>query len=113
MMQLYSLKCPHCGSDLEVEDGLDTFYCKFCGGKVQMSGLSKEAYKAKVRVKELDYEQKIREKELELELEKMKQQKRSRRMSFISDILHNDMVVGFGAIVLSMLFLLLLGLFVK
>lgn len=113
MMQLYSLKCPHCGSDLEVEDGLDTFYCKFCGGKVQMSGLSKEAYKAKVRVKELDHEQRIREKELELELEKLKQQKRNRRMSFISDMLHNDLIVGFGAMVGLILLLLLLALFVK
>lgn len=30
-MELKSLFCPNCGASLEVEDGLDTFFCKYCG----------------------------------------------------------------------------------
>ena len=70
-MKMYSLKCPHCDADLEIKDGLDIFFCQYCGGKIILSGLSKAAYRAKVRVMEMDHEEKLREKEIDQERYKM------------------------------------------
>lgn len=37
-MNTYALKCSNCNGDLTVEDGLDTFYCKYCGYKIVFEG---------------------------------------------------------------------------
>ena len=46
-MELKTLICPKCGGTLEIEDGLDTFFCKYCGNKIIIAGQSDAAYKAK------------------------------------------------------------------
>lgn len=61
-MELKSLFCPNCGAGLEVEDGLDTFFCKFCGSKILLEGQSKAAYDAKVRVKHMEHKERLQEK---------------------------------------------------
>ncbi len=57
-MELKTLKCPNCGADLEIEDGIDTFYCKYCGHKIVLEGQSDAAYEAKAKVKEIEHEEK-------------------------------------------------------
>ena len=32
-MEFVTLKCPNCGASIDIEDGIDTFYCKYCGYK--------------------------------------------------------------------------------
>ena len=44
---MMSLNCPKCNATLDIEDGLDIFFCKYCGNKVILSGMSSSAYKAK------------------------------------------------------------------
>ena len=61
-MELKSLFCPNCGASLEVEDGLDTFFCKYCGYKILLQGQSKAAYDAKVRVKRMEHKERLQEK---------------------------------------------------
>ena len=61
-MELKSLFCPNCGASLEVEDGLDTFFCKYCGYKILLQGQSKDAYDAKVRVKHMEHKERLQEK---------------------------------------------------
>ena len=61
-MELKSLFCPNCGASLEVEDGLDTFFCKYCGYKILLQGQSKAAYDAKVRVKHMEHKERLQEK---------------------------------------------------
>ena len=61
-MELKSLFCPNCGASLEVEDGLDTFFCKYCGYKILLQGQSKAAYDAKVRVKHLEHKERLQDK---------------------------------------------------
>ena len=61
-MELESLSCPNCGASLEVEDGLDTFFCKYCGCKILLQGQSKAAYDAKVRVKHMEHKERLQEK---------------------------------------------------
>ena len=46
-MEFVQMKCPSCGANLEVENGLDSFYCKYCGTKIILSGQSSAAYVAK------------------------------------------------------------------
>lgn len=50
-MELHTLKCPNCDGSLEIEDGIDTFFCKYCGQKIILEGQSSETIKAKVKVK--------------------------------------------------------------
>lgn len=62
-MELKSLHCPNCGAILDVEDGLDTFFCKYCGHKILLEGQSKAAYEAKVRVKHMEHEERMQDKQ--------------------------------------------------
>ena len=52
-MNLFTLECPHCKAALDVEDGLDTFYCKYCGSKLIVEGMSGDSLDARVRLREM------------------------------------------------------------
>ena len=58
-MNVVSLKCPNCGGELEIEDGLDTFYCKYCGHKIVLDGQSEYVIKAKVDVERMKHEERM------------------------------------------------------
>lgn len=58
-MKLHSLNCPNCNGSLEIEDGIDTFFCKYCGNKIVLEGQSKEIINAKVKVKEFQHQENI------------------------------------------------------
>ena len=66
-MRMIKLNCPNCNAALEAEDNLDTFYCKYCGAKIVLSGMSKEAYKSRVRMKQMEHDERMKEKEYEQE----------------------------------------------
>ncbi len=59
-MKFYVLKCPHCGGQLDVEEGLKSFYCKYCGAKVIVD-------QSDLRVREMEHAEFMAEKELEHE----------------------------------------------
>lgn len=61
-MNLKSLSCPNCGACLEVDDGLDIFFCKYCGHKIMLQGQSKAAYVAKMRIKHMEHKERLQEK---------------------------------------------------
>lgn len=61
-MKLNSLSCPNCGASVEIEDGIDTFFCKYCGYKIILEGQSAAAYRAKTRIKELEHDERMVEK---------------------------------------------------
>lgn len=54
-MEMRTLKCPQCDAMLEVDNGLDTFYCQYCGAKIILEGQSKDIVNAKVKLKELEH----------------------------------------------------------
>lgn len=81
-MKLKSLVCPNCGASLEIEDGLDTFFCKYCGYKILLQGQSKEAYYAKVRVKYMDHKERLQEKRNAQERYRMELKQRDKRFTF-------------------------------
>ena len=55
-MDFLRLKCPQCDADLEIENGIDLFYCKYCGCRLMLDGQNKYVVAAKVRQKELEHE---------------------------------------------------------
>lgn len=69
-MRILQLKCPSCGSELEVEDSLDTFYCKYCGTKIILADQSDQLIKAKVDIAKLSHEERMYKMQLEEEKRK-------------------------------------------
>lgn len=66
-MRMIKLNCPNCNAGLEAEENLDVFYCKYCGTKIIMSGMSKEAYKSRVRMKQMEHDERMKDKDHEQE----------------------------------------------
>lgn len=60
-MNLFTLECPHCKAALDVEDGLDTFYCKYCGSKLIVEGMSGDSLDARVRLREMEHEERLQD----------------------------------------------------
>lgn len=81
-MELKSLYCPNCGASLEIEDGLDTFFCKYCGHKILLQGQSKAAYDAKVRLKHMEHKERLQEKRDAQERYRMEFKQKDERRTF-------------------------------
>lgn len=64
-MELITLKCPNCDGALEIEDGIDTFFCKYCGQKIVLQGQSNETINAKVKVKEFQHHENLQKTQLQ------------------------------------------------
>ncbi len=82
-MELITLKCPNCGADIEIENGIDTFYCKYCGYKIILDGQSDAAINAKVRLKELESNERINREKLDFKREKEKEENKAFKYFFI------------------------------
>ena len=82
-MELKSLYCPNCGASLDIEDGLDTFFCKYCGYKIRLEGQSKYAYEAKVRVKNMEHKERLQDKHDAQERYKLEYEKKSEKRAAI------------------------------
>lgn len=79
-MEFHQLKCPNCNATLEIEDGIDTFFCKYCGTKILVDGQSdaKVQAKADVRKAEIELEKQKAEYEHEYKIrEQMNKQSKS------------------------------------
>lgn len=61
-MELKTLYCPNCGAAVTPVDGLDTFYCQYCGYQIHVHGMSDAAYKARTKVKQMEHEERMRDK---------------------------------------------------
>ena len=82
-MELKSLFCPNCGASLDVEDGIDTFFCKYCGYKIMLQGQSKAAYEAKVRVKHMEHKERIQDKKNAQERYRMESARKEQKWALI------------------------------
>lgn len=59
-MELKTLKCPNCGATLDIEAGLDTFFCKYCGNRIIIEK-SDAAYQAQTAEKRFEHERATQE----------------------------------------------------
>lgn len=102
-MSLKSLYCPNCGASIENEDGLDTFFCKYCGYHIILEGQSKAAYEAKVRVKNMEHRERIQDRKDAQERYRMEFKQKDEKRTFI-------MVFGmFGVFIAICFFILIFG----
>lgn len=85
-MKLKVLRCPSCGASLKIEEELDTFFCKYCGCQIVLEGQSKDAYKAKVRIKEMEHKEKIQDKNNEQEKFRMEFKQKNERHTAIAGL---------------------------
>ena len=86
-MKMMRLRCPHCDANLETKDGLDIFYCTYCGGKIMLEGMSKQAYKARVSFKQMEHEENIKDKEYAQERFKIKQKMKEKALDNMQTLL--------------------------
>ena len=83
MMKMISLKCPECGSDIDIEEGHKQCFCKYCGTKILIDdGNSTYTYRKvdEARIKEAEVDKAIRLKELEIEQEKNLQLEKTKEL---------------------------------
>lgn len=105
-MKLQSLKCPNCDAALEIEDGIDTFFCKYCGYKIVLAGMSDASYNAKVQVKAMEHQEKMQDKKYEQERFKLNQKEQSKKNDakrgiIIGAVITVTCVLFFGGVFLS------------
>lgn len=98
-MKVQSLKCPNCDAVLEIEDGIDTFFCKYCGNKIVLTDMSDAFYNAKVQVKAMEHQERMQDKKYEQErykLDKKEQRKNKEKKRKI--------IIGMGIALAYVLF---------
>lgn len=61
MVNLVQLNCPKCGAVLDVQDGIDSLFCSYCGEKLLIDGQRKELIQAKVRLKEMEHKERLKD----------------------------------------------------
>ena len=102
-MKFVELKCPNCGAILEIEDSVDTFFCKYCGEKIMIEGQSNATIEAKVKIKNMEHKERIKNKQYDQERFKMefkeKTKSRSSKFGFMS----------LGAIILLSMIMIFFG----
>ena len=88
-MKFYKLQCPNCGANLEVEDELDSFFCKYCGTKIFIADQHPEIVKAKAAVHIADTNVELEKIRLqhELDLKKFEEEKEHRDAIFVFKVL--------------------------
>ncbi len=86
-MNTYTLKCPNCDGNLEVEDSLDTFFCQYCGCKIIIDGQSDAAYRAKARIKGMEHDEQMADKKYEHERYKIDQKNKHEHSKIKVDII--------------------------
>ena len=74
-MEFIQLKCPSCQASLEIEDTLDTCFCKYCGNRIVIADLGKDLIDAKTKLK-------LADKQLELEKERHRQELEKKKLEF-------------------------------
>ena len=95
-MKIIQLKCPSCGSSLEAEDNLETFYCKYCGQKIILADQNKATIGAKMFNNLLEHRERMRAMKAEEDRIKREEELKERK--------RNDRIVFFGILGFFLLF---------
>ncbi|WP_147536206.1 hypothetical protein [Bacillus marasmi] len=104
-MKVHALKCINCGAALEIEDGIDTFFCQYCGYKMILSEISEASINAKVQLKKMEHQERMRDKQYEQERYKFNK-KEQRKKNETNRKLKSSVI---GLLALVFVFALLFG----
>lgn len=102
-MDLYSLTCPNCASTVNVEEDIDTLRCEHCGARLKVVGMDRNTLRAKVRLAELEHEERMHDAKYSFEREKLKQRDKENKRFFIFSLLQGDRVMELVSLVALML----------
>lgn len=104
-MELKSLSCPNCRASVEIEDGLDIFYCKYCGYKILLDGQSDAAYDSKVKIKYMEYQERLQKQRHAQERYRIAQKLKAKWVNLLSE--NAGIIIYFGVmfVIVIMLFL--------
>ena len=80
-MQMAKLVCPYCGATLSIENGIDSFYCTYCGGKILLQGQDKNAIEAKVKLKEFEHKERLQHNQYDYQ-ERLQKSKQAQEYGF-------------------------------
>ena len=80
-MKVIQLKCPSCGGEVEAEDDLEVFYCKYCGQKIILSEQQASVVGAKVINRILEHRERMYDKRA---AERREQQSERNKSSLIA-----------------------------
>lgn len=97
-MKLQSLKCPNCDAVLEIEDGIDTFFCKYCGNKIVLTDMSAASYNAKVQVKAMEHKERMLDKKHEQERYILDKEEQTEKREY-----KNGLIIGAVIVVICFL----------
>lgn len=86
-MTFHQLKCPNCGATLNVDNGLDTFFCQYCGTKLISDGQSDVAIRAKADII-------LADKALEKEKLQQEYEERTRKLDLALEAKEFLLVIG-------------------
>lgn len=102
-MKIVQLRCPSCGAVLEAEDGLEVFFCKYCGQRIVLSVQSPAALNAKVAVKRMAHDERMQMNDLDHETEMYKLKMEEKRRKDVQSMI--AIAVCIILIILLMLFI--------
>ena len=99
-MKMITLRCPNCGASLEIDNGIDTFFCMHCGHKIIMAHMDKEAIKARVKIKNMEHQERLVDKQHQHERYKIETEKKEERRSWASLFLGWIALILIGGIIM-------------
>ncbi len=59
-MKIKEMRCPNCNAEIEIEDGFESFFCRYCGHKIIIEDMNEATIKAKVEIKKMEHQEKIK-----------------------------------------------------
>lgn len=106
-MEMNVLTCPGCGATLDVDDGIDTFYCKYCGHKIIISDMSDVALNARVQVKRMKHKEQMQRDRMQHQARmRDKQYEQERYKIYVSEKRNAmEILTGIALFVFCLLFL--------
>ena len=99
-LNIAKLECPCCGATLDVNDELDIFYCKYCGSKLIAEDLDKGRLKARLKIYELQQQERMQQSEHEFQQHEIQEERKQRRFEAILEAFDGKLVPLVLAVIL-------------
>ena len=106
-MKFYKMQCPSCGANLEVENELDSFFCKYCGTKIYVAEQDPEIVKAKASVRITNTNAELEHAKMQHELELKKQEESKNIRDIVLGLVLTPIAIAVCALCFKLLVLIL------
>ncbi len=85
MIDLTSLKCPECGSILDIPENKEFFFCQFCGARIMLNNDNEKIIHKvdEAELKRAETEEKVKMLEMELKLKELENTEKHKKRKII------------------------------